>query len=139
MTDEPRFGEVVAATARWVSVRFEAEACARCARGEGCGAIVAANGRRLRTLRLPNPSGRLQSGDRVQLTISDGDSVRSQMLLFVVPTIALLIGAAVATLWVDDVIAALIGLAIFVAVLVVGARSAKVDERVEIRSAKVDS
>ncbi|MEM8982201.1 MAG: SoxR reducing system RseC family protein [Pseudomonadota bacterium] len=138
MTDEPRYGEVIAATSRWLTVRFDGAPCSRCAQGTGCGSLTGRSVYRHSTVQVPNSAG-LSRGDRVKLRINQRETKRSLLCFFVWPTGALVASAALTAPWLGDIAAALVGLGACVATLFGVTRMSAPDQHVDVIPFKAPS
>ena len=87
--------------------------CARCASGKGCGAgLLGDDGSPRRVEALPGDLADLRAGDKVILDLSPQDLLRASALVYGLPLIGALVGAAVAwLLGAGDDVAAMAALA----------------------------
>lgn len=88
-----------------------AEACARCARGEGCGAGIWSNRQDAMRLRARLPSGACPlPGSRVDVELCDGGIAHAALLGYGLPLAGLVIGAALGAVTGGDTFTAIGGL-----------------------------
>ena len=74
-----------------------AAVCPRCAAGRGCGAGILGAARGIRRVEVAiDPGSRLSEGDEVQLTLTPDSILRASVIVYGVPLLGAVIGAAVA-------------------------------------------
>ena len=101
-----RAGQIVALAP--AVVELSSGACARCARGQGCGAALFSSatadaGASIRLLceAAPDAAATVTLGDRVEVEIDDRDGrwLRAALLVYALPTAGLLGGASIPEPW----------------------------------------
>jgi sigma-E factor negative regulatory protein RseC len=74
-----------------------AAVCPRCAAGKGCGAgVLGANRGKKRVVVVIDPGLHLNEGDQVQLTLAANNILRASMIVYGIPMLGAVIGAAAA-------------------------------------------
>ena len=95
-------GTIVSITDRGGDVRAVIEvdvaaACPRCAAGKGCGAGILGAGRGIRQVEVViDPGSHLSEGDQVQLTLAPDSILRASVIVYGVPLLGAVAGAAAA-------------------------------------------
>ncbi|MGI9264557.1 MAG: SoxR reducing system RseC family protein [Gammaproteobacteria bacterium] len=79
----------------WVSCRNQA-GCQRCAEGRGCGGGILGRllGDRLREIRVINEKLDLEPGDQVVIGLADSVLVKAALVMYLVPLLLMVFGAA---------------------------------------------
>lgn len=74
-----------------------AAVCSRCAEGKGCGAGILGAGRGIKRVEIViDPGFQLSEGDQVQLTLAPDSILRASIIVYGIPLLGAVVGAAAA-------------------------------------------